>query len=94
MVIKGYKQPLVQEDMWDLNEADSTAHINERFQHFMQAEFAAAQVRYQCKLKKKQEERRDKAQEDLKNGLSNGLGKGVSQDMLMMVKGCIIHYFE
>ncbi|KAM8738721.1 ATP-binding cassette sub-family C member 2 isoform 1-T2 [Acanthopagrus schlegelii] len=84
MVIKGYKQPLVQEDMWDLNEADSTAHINERFQHFMKAEFAAAQVRYQHKLKKKQDERRDKAQEDLKNGLSNGLGKGVSKDMLMM----------
>uniref|UniRef100_A0A3B4HAQ7 ABC transmembrane type-1 domain-containing protein n=1 Tax=Pundamilia nyererei TaxID=303518 RepID=A0A3B4HAQ7_9CICH len=29
MVLKGYKQPLVQEDMWDLNESDSTAFINE-----------------------------------------------------------------
>lgn len=94
MVIKGYKQPLVQEDMWELSEADSTAHINERFQHFMKTEFAAAKVRHQCRLKKKQDERRDKAQEDLKNGLSNGLGKGVSQDMLMMVKGYIIHDFK
>ncbi|XP_073338250.1 ATP-binding cassette sub-family C member 2 [Pagrus major] len=84
MVMKGYKQPLVQEDMWDLSEAESTAHINERFQHFMKSEFAAAKVRHQYKLKKKQDERRDKAQEDLKNGLSDGLGKGVSQDMLMM----------
>uniref|UniRef100_A0A671YF42 ATP-binding cassette, sub-family C (CFTR/MRP), member 2 n=1 Tax=Sparus aurata TaxID=8175 RepID=A0A671YF42_SPAAU len=86
MVIKGYKQPLVQEDMWELSEADSTAHINERFQHFMKTEFAAAKVRHQHRLNKKQDERRDKAQEDLKNGLSNGLGKGVSQDMLMMKK--------
>ncbi|KAL3972078.1 ATP-binding cassette, subfamily C (CFTR/MRP), member 2 [Sarotherodon galilaeus] len=42
MVLKGYKQPLVQEDMWDLNESDSTAFINERFQHFMKPELDAA----------------------------------------------------
>ncbi|XP_039477391.1 canalicular multispecific organic anion transporter 1-like isoform X2 [Oreochromis aureus] len=78
MVLKGYKQPLVQEDMWDLNESDSTAFINERFQHFMKPELDAARVRFQNKT-------RDSAQEDpQQNGLSSGLGKGVSQDVLMM----------
>uniref|UniRef100_A0A669DKL9 ABC-type glutathione-S-conjugate transporter n=1 Tax=Oreochromis niloticus TaxID=8128 RepID=A0A669DKL9_ORENI len=57
MVLKGYKQPLVQEDMWDLNESDSTAFINERFQHFMKPELDAARVRFQNKMKKKSEER-------------------------------------
>ncbi|GLD66489.1 canalicular multispecific organic anion transporter 1, partial [Lates japonicus] len=82
MVIKGYKRPLVQEDMWDLNEAESTAYINQHFQHFMQSELGAARVRFQVQLKKKP---RDKAQEEaIQNGLSNGLGKGISQDVLMM----------
>ncbi|XP_040905275.1 canalicular multispecific organic anion transporter 1 [Toxotes jaculatrix] len=85
MVVKGYKQPLVQEDMWELNEADSTAYINERFQHFMQSELGTARVRFQAKLKKKRDKNRDKAQEvAYQNGLSNGLGKGISQDVLMM----------
>lgn len=85
MVVKGYKQPLVQEDMWDLNETDSTAYINQRFQYFMQPELAAARVRYQKQMKKKQEKNKDKAQDEaFQNGLSNGLGKGVSQDVLMM----------
>uniref|UniRef100_A0A3P8P9G3 ATP-binding cassette, sub-family C (CFTR/MRP), member 2 n=1 Tax=Astatotilapia calliptera TaxID=8154 RepID=A0A3P8P9G3_ASTCA len=53
MVLKGYKQPLVQEDMWDLNESDSTAFINERFQHFMKPELDAARVRFQNKMKRK-----------------------------------------
>lgn len=88
MVLKGYKQPLVQEDLWDLKNKDSTPYINEQFQHFMQSELAAARVRYQDKLKNK----RDKAQEEaLKNGLSNSLGKGVSQDVLVMVKSFIIY---
>uniref|UniRef100_A0A669DWJ6 Canalicular multispecific organic anion transporter 1 n=1 Tax=Oreochromis niloticus TaxID=8128 RepID=A0A669DWJ6_ORENI len=85
MVLKGYKQPLVQEDMWDLNESDSTAFINERFQHFMKPELDAARVRFQNKMKKKSAKTRDSAQEDpQQNGLSSGLGKGVSQDVLMM----------
>lgn len=93
MVLKGYKQPLVQEDMWDLNEKDSTAHINQRFQHFMQSELAAARIRYQDNLKKKPDESRDKAQKEaLKNDLSNGLGKGISQDVLVMVKSFIVYY--
>uniref|UniRef100_A0A4W6CQJ0 ATP-binding cassette, sub-family C (CFTR/MRP), member 2 n=1 Tax=Lates calcarifer TaxID=8187 RepID=A0A4W6CQJ0_LATCA len=82
MVTKGYKRPLVQEDMWDLNEAESTAYINQHFQHFMQSELGAARVRFQAQLKKKPG---DKAQEEaFQNGLSNGLGKGISQDVLMM----------
>ncbi|XP_039477578.1 canalicular multispecific organic anion transporter 1-like isoform X2 [Oreochromis aureus] len=74
MVLKGYKQPLVQEDMWDLNESDSTAFINERFQHFMKPELDAARVRFQNKMKKKSAKTRDSAQEDPQ--LSSGLGKG------------------
>uniref|UniRef100_A0A669DN99 ATP-binding cassette, sub-family C (CFTR/MRP), member 2 n=1 Tax=Oreochromis niloticus TaxID=8128 RepID=A0A669DN99_ORENI len=88
MVLKGYKQPLVQEDMWDLNESDSTAFINERFQHFMKPELDAARVRFQNKMKKKSAKTRDSAQEDpQQSGLSSGLGKGVSQDVLMMERG-------
>ncbi|XP_068424094.1 ATP-binding cassette sub-family C member 2 [Clinocottus analis] len=81
MVVKGYKRPLVQGDMWELNDTESTADINQRFQYFMQSELAAARVRFQNKLKKKQEKSRDKAQEE---AFQNGLGKGVSQDVLMM----------
>ncbi|XP_035519606.1 canalicular multispecific organic anion transporter 1 isoform X2 [Morone saxatilis] len=81
MVLKGYKRPLVQEDMWDLNEIDSTSYINQCFQHVMQSELGAARVRYHNKLKKKQNENRDKAQGE---AFQNGLGKGVSQDVLMM----------
>uniref|UniRef100_A0A8D3C1D5 Canalicular multispecific organic anion transporter 1 n=1 Tax=Scophthalmus maximus TaxID=52904 RepID=A0A8D3C1D5_SCOMX len=84
MVIKGYKQPLVQEDMWELNKADRTASIDQVFQSFMQSDLAAARVRLQTELRKKREKKR--AQEDtLENGLCNGLREGVSQDVLMMV---------
>uniref|UniRef100_A0A8C2XRX4 Uncharacterized protein n=1 Tax=Cyclopterus lumpus TaxID=8103 RepID=A0A8C2XRX4_CYCLU len=68
MVVKGFKRPLVQGDMWELNDTDGTADINQRFQYFMQSELGAARVR-------------DKAQEE---AFQNGLGKGVSQDVLMM----------
>uniref|UniRef100_UPI0037E8D390 ATP-binding cassette sub-family C member 2 n=1 Tax=Semicossyphus pulcher TaxID=241346 RepID=UPI0037E8D390 len=84
MVVKGYKRPLVQDDMWELSEKDSTAHLNQRFQHFMQLELSAARVRYQHKSQKKRDKNRDKAQEET---FQNGLGKGVSQDVLMMEKG-------
>lgn len=87
MTLKGFKQPLVQEDMWNLNEADSTAFISRGFEHHMQVELAAARIRYQGNLKKKKNQSRDKAQDDtFKDGPSNGLGKGISQDVLMMVK--------
>lgn len=80
MVIKGYKRPLVQEDMWELNDVDSTAYISQRFQYFMQSNLDAARVRLQ---KKKNSEKTQ--EEAFQNGLSNGLGKGISQDVLMMV---------
>lgn len=87
MVVKGYKQPLVQDDMWELNEPEKTAYINKHFQHFMASELAAARDRYQIKSKKKSLKNKDKAQKEAsQNGLSNGLGKGVSQDVLMMVR--------
>ncbi|KAK5854000.1 hypothetical protein PBY51_015104 [Eleginops maclovinus] len=82
MMFKGNRQPLVQEDLWELKEEDSTAHINERFENFMKSDLAAARVRLQNKMKKKQD---GKAKEDtFLNPLSNGLAKGVSQDVLMM----------
>ncbi|KAM3606183.1 uncharacterized protein V6R79_012047 [Siganus canaliculatus] len=85
MVVKGYRHPLVQEDMFDLNEIDSTAYLNKHFQHFMQSELASARVRFDDTLKKKHAKNTDKnLDEDFRNGLSNGLGKGISQDVLMM----------
>ncbi|XP_061693084.1 canalicular multispecific organic anion transporter 1 isoform X2 [Syngnathoides biaculeatus] len=82
MAIKGYRQPLVQEDMWALKEEESTGYINSHFQHFMQTEFAAARRRYQKRLAKNQN--RTTHNEAFSNGLSTGLGKGISQDVLMM----------
>nr|ALU63337.1 canalicular multispecific organic anion transporter 1 [Oryzias melastigma] len=85
MVVTGYKRPLVQEDMWELNEKDSTSYLSSRFQHHMDSDLAAARVRYQNKLKKKPLKNKGRAQaEASENGISNGLGKGVSQDALMM----------
>ena len=80
MVVKGYKRPLVQEDMWELNEADSTGYISQRFQYFMESNLGAARTRFQNK------KNCEKAQEEaFQNGFSSGLRKGVSQDVLMMV---------
>ncbi|KAM4591513.1 ATP-binding cassette sub-family C member 2 [Odontesthes bonariensis] len=85
MVLKGYKQPLVQEDLWDLREVESTANISQHFHHHMQSELGAARVRLQHKLKKKPFKSGGKGPEEAsQNGLPNGLGKGVSQDALMM----------
>ncbi len=57
----------------------------------MKIELAAAQVRYNNQLKKKQEKNRDKVHEEtFANGSSSGLGKGISQDVLMMVKNVFI----
>ncbi|XP_065815553.1 canalicular multispecific organic anion transporter 1 isoform X2 [Labrus bergylta] len=81
MVVKGYKRPLVQEDMWELSAKDSTSYLNEHFQHFMNLELGEARVRYQEKLKKKRVKNRDKVHGE---SFQNGLGKGVSQDVLMM----------
>jgi len=90
MVLKGYKHPLVQEDLWDLQEEESTANISQRFNYHMQTELGAARVRFQSMLKKKPVKSRSKGPEEAsQNGLPSGLGKGVSQDALMMVRACI-----
>uniref|UniRef100_A0A8C1FH76 Uncharacterized protein n=1 Tax=Cyprinus carpio carpio TaxID=630221 RepID=A0A8C1FH76_CYPCA len=75
MVIKGYKRPLVQEDMWDLNEKDSTQAFCQGFEEVMAKEL----IKARCSLQKKQNKRKTKSDHQ------NGLAKGVSQDVLVMV---------
>ncbi|KAI9535316.1 hypothetical protein NQZ68_002870 [Dissostichus eleginoides] len=82
MMFKGNRQALVQEDLWELQEEDSTATINDRFQFFMKSELAAARVRLEKKLKKKQDSKAKGA--TFQNPMTNGLANGVSQDVLMM----------
>ncbi|KAM9726615.1 ATP-binding cassette sub-family C member 2 [Menidia menidia] len=85
LVVKGYKQPLVQEDLWELNEEECTAHISQRFQYHMHTELGAARVQYHSRLKKKPVQSKGKGtKEASQSNLSSGLGKGVSQDALMM----------
>lgn len=87
MVVKGYKKPLVQKDMWELNEADSAVHISQRFQSIMESELCAARARFQTWQRKTQDKNRQMVQlEASQNRLSEGLQKGVSQDVLMMVR--------
>lgn len=83
MTLKGFRQPLVQEDMWDLNDVDSTGYIDQRFQHHLRTELTKARLRHQQQKSKSKEKAMD---EDARNGVSNGLAKGVSQDVLMMVR--------
>ncbi|XP_051945451.1 canalicular multispecific organic anion transporter 1 isoform X1 [Xyrauchen texanus] len=73
MVFKGYKRPLVQEDMWDLNEKDSTHSICQQFEEVMSKELKKSHSVLQ---KKKSKRTSDHNQ--------NGLAKGVSQDVLVM----------
>uniref|UniRef100_A0A673LQ85 Canalicular multispecific organic anion transporter 1-like n=1 Tax=Sinocyclocheilus rhinocerous TaxID=307959 RepID=A0A673LQ85_9TELE len=74
MVIKGYKRPLVQEDMWDLNEKDSSQAICQGFEDIMAIELKKARSSLQKKRNKPK----------TKDGHQNGLAKGVSQDVLVM----------
>lgn len=83
MAFKGFRQPLVQEDMWDLNEKDSTGYINQKFQHHAEAELAKARIRYQLHMSKIKKKDLDG---ELRNGVSSGLAKGISQDVLMLVR--------
>uniref|UniRef100_A0A6Q2WWX4 ATP-binding cassette, sub-family C (CFTR/MRP), member 2 n=1 Tax=Esox lucius TaxID=8010 RepID=A0A6Q2WWX4_ESOLU len=85
MVLNGFKRPLVQEDMWELSEAESTLQISQKFQQIMQTELKAARTRIQTKLRKRGMKKTSTVQgEVLPNGRQNGLGKGVSQDVLVM----------
>lgn len=83
MALKGFRQPLVQEDMWDLNEIDSTSYIDQRFQHHIQKELAKARVRYQ---QQKSKNKGNAQEEGVRNGVSAGLGKDINQDVLLMVR--------
>uniref|UniRef100_A0A8C2I0L6 ATP-binding cassette, sub-family C (CFTR/MRP), member 2 n=1 Tax=Cyprinus carpio TaxID=7962 RepID=A0A8C2I0L6_CYPCA len=67
-------RPLVQEDMWDLNEKDSTQTICQEFEDIMTKELKKAHSR----LQKKQNKPKTKTDHQ------NGLAKGVSQDVLVM----------
>ncbi|TSP25420.1 Canalicular multispecific organic anion transporter 1 [Bagarius yarrelli] len=78
MVYNGYKRPLVQEDMWELNEKDTTSYISQKFEEVMKVELKKARQKLQKKQSKikKSTARTDQEQ--------NGLAKGVSQDILVM----------
>lgn len=84
MVFRGHRKPLVQEDMWDLNKQESTAYINRRFQRHMSEELQKARVRFDEKLKTKQQKGID-PEEAYAKSISSGMAKGISQDVLMMV---------
>uniref|UniRef100_A0A8C7YSL5 Canalicular multispecific organic anion transporter 1 n=1 Tax=Oryzias sinensis TaxID=183150 RepID=A0A8C7YSL5_9TELE len=72
MVVTGYKRPLVQEDMWDLNEKDGTSYLSQRFQHHMDFELAAARTLLIFKEDKgksteKKKKKKEKKEEDYPN---------------------------
>lgn len=73
MVLNGYKRPLVQEDMWDMRETDTTSHIHRCFQAHMQVELDAARVRLHRKKEK------------MAQVVHRGLQNGVTPDALLMV---------
>lgn len=77
MILKGYKRPLVQEDMWELDEKDTTGFISQRFEEIMKQELRKARNRLQ-----KQESKKRKSL--LKH--QNSMVPGISQDVLIMVR--------
>uniref|UniRef100_A0A8B9K1H1 ABC-type glutathione-S-conjugate transporter n=1 Tax=Astyanax mexicanus TaxID=7994 RepID=A0A8B9K1H1_ASTMX len=77
MIFTGYRRPLVQEDMWELSEKDSTNFISREFEEMMKQELRKAHSRLQkkkMKMKMKKISRPEHQQ--------NGLNKGISQDVL------------
>ncbi|XP_062864627.1 canalicular multispecific organic anion transporter 1 [Trichomycterus rosablanca] len=78
MVINGFKRPLVQEDMWELNNEDTTSYISQKFDDIMNVELKKARQRLQKKLNKK------KKSVQSSDPNQNSLAKGVSQDVLVM----------
>ncbi|XP_061083740.1 ATP-binding cassette sub-family C member 2-like [Conger conger] len=77
MVVSGYRRPLVQEDLWDLKEEDSTDRICQGFEETMKWELMKARSR----MKNHQ---RTASQKQKTEPCHNGLAKGVSQDVLVM----------
>ncbi|KAJ3610666.1 hypothetical protein NHX12_022758, partial [Muraenolepis orangiensis] len=74
MVVKGYKRPLVQEDMWELKESDTVHQISGCFQVHMRSELGAARLRFQKK----------RSEANPGDGVHLAMKNGVSQDVLMM----------
>uniref|UniRef100_A0A672I8F6 ATP-binding cassette, sub-family C (CFTR/MRP), member 2 n=1 Tax=Salarias fasciatus TaxID=181472 RepID=A0A672I8F6_SALFA len=63
LVVKGYKRPLVQEDMWDLKDIDTTDHISQVFSSNMKTELDAA--------------RKEDFHDGMSNGLGKGVSQDV-----------------
>ncbi|XP_056148222.1 canalicular multispecific organic anion transporter 1 [Lampris incognitus] len=82
MIVNGYKRPLVQEDLWELNEADTADYIFQKFQNTMKSEMRAAKAKFQERQKKSGGKLSENVQGE--DRLRSGLQKGVSQDVLMM----------
>ncbi|KAG9466611.1 hypothetical protein GDO78_016360, partial [Eleutherodactylus coqui] len=75
IVFKGYKRPLVMEDLWELNKEDQTKNIYESFEKIMKVEVA--------KSRKMLEKRRNKRKQKGGDIEMNGLSKAQSQDVLV-----------
>ncbi|KAL4641040.1 canalicular multispecific organic anion transporter 1 [Arapaima gigas] len=75
MVLKGFKRPLVQEDLWDLKQEDNAHSIYQRFKENMKVELGKAKTA----LHKRQLKAGNKTESH-----ENGLSKGVSQNILVM----------
>ncbi|XP_076867780.1 ATP-binding cassette sub-family C member 2 isoform X4 [Brachyhypopomus gauderio] len=81
MVIKGSKGPLVQEDMWELNEKDTSRYISQEFEEIMGRELRKACGRLEKWQNEKNKKSRPKPDPD-----QNGMTTGISQDVLVMVE--------
>lgn len=68
----------MQEDMWDLNNSDSTHDICQKFEGVMIKE-----------LKKAQRVLQKKKQKQTISDNHHGLAKGISQDVLVMVRSLL-----
>ncbi|XP_040290618.1 canalicular multispecific organic anion transporter 1-like isoform X2 [Bufo bufo] len=75
IVVKGYRRPLVMEDLWDLKEEDQTKPIYEEFDKTMKAEVA--------KARNAMEKRRNKRKPKDGTIEMNGLSKAQSEDVLV-----------
>ncbi|XP_063818327.1 ATP-binding cassette sub-family C member 2 [Pseudophryne corroboree] len=75
LVWKGYKHPLVMEDLWELNKEDKTKFTYEAFEKQMKKEVT--------KAKKELAKRRNKWKQKHNTIEMNGLSKAQSRDMLV-----------
>ncbi|XP_056384893.1 ATP-binding cassette sub-family C member 2-like [Hyla sarda] len=75
IVVKGYRRPLVMEDLWELNKDDQTKDIYEDFEKTMKT--GVAKARKELEKRRNKRKRKDSAIE------MNGLSKTQSQDILV-----------